>query len=521
MNARIFRACHQLATLMTVGALALGCSADKKAAAAADAATAADTAVADTGTTADTATSGDTAAKPDTATGDTGPADTAPMDTATGDTAAAAPTCEAYCKAVTANCKDANAQYKDEAECLGYCKTQGKLPVGTADDKSGNTIGCRSYHAGAAAGDPATHCSHAGKTGGNVCGTWCDNYCHLVDKSCLMTKNDMDTDAAGCAAKCATLKSDGKPNDAAGDTVQCRIYHLGVAGTDEANSKIHCPHGKVAPAAGTPCAPAGPTCEAYCKAVTANCKDANAQYKDEAECNTYCKTQGKLPAGTSDDKSGNTIGCRTYHAGAAAGDPATHCSHAGKTGANVCGTWCDNYCQLATSNCTATLAIFADKAECATKCATAAATGKPGDAAGDTLQCRIYHLGVAGTDEANAKIHCPHGKIPAPDGTPCAAAATTGKTVKVAAPGDKFEFAPAATMISVGDSVEFTLASIHNVVEVSKADYDAGKVNAMAGGPIGTIDFGKVKTIKFDKAGTFYFFCSPHAPSMKGIVTVM
>ena len=47
-------------------------------------------------------------------------------------------------------------------------------------DTTGNTIGCRLYHAGAAAADPVLHCPHAGPTGGNVCGSWCDNYCQLM-----------------------------------------------------------------------------------------------------------------------------------------------------------------------------------------------------------------------------------------------------------------------------------------------------------------------------------------------------
>jgi hypothetical protein len=35
---------------------------------------------------------------------------------------------------------------------------------------------------------------------------------------------------------------------------------------------------------------------------------------------------------------GNTLECRIYHAGVAAGDAAFHCPHAGPTGAEVCGT---------------------------------------------------------------------------------------------------------------------------------------------------------------------------------------
>ncbi|MBM4342507.1 MAG: hypothetical protein FJ100_03925 [Deltaproteobacteria bacterium] len=450
---------------------------------------------------------------------DTGVADTG-LDTGVDaglDVVAAAPSCQAYCKVVVAHCTGDNAQYKDEAECNNYCKGLGKLPAGTADDKAGNTIGCRTYHAGAAKDDPKTHCSHAGKSGGNACGTWCDNYCHLVDKSCLAAKQDMDVDTSTCLTKCKELKDGGKPNDAGGDSVQCRIYHLGVAGTDEANAKIHCPHGKVAPAVGTPCAaaaPTAPTCENYCKVVAMHCTGENAQYKDEAECVTYCKTQGKLPVGTADDKTVNSVGCRTYHAGAAKDDPKTHCSHAGKSGDNVCGTWAENYCHLAVANCTADNKIFADNAACLAAAATAKKDGKANDAAGDTLQCRIYHLGVAGTDAPSAKTHCPHGGIPGKAGDPCGPAVTAPVTKEVKTTGAN-TFDPAETSIAVGDSVKFTTGSNHNAIEVDEAAYTAGLPTKKAGAII-DVGFGATATVKFDKAGTYYFVLSARIDGHEG-----
>ncbi len=488
----------------------------------------------DTGTAGETKPGGDAATAGDSATGgdstitDATVADTAVTDgvatdvpvaiDVAADAAAAAPTCEAYCKVVTTHCSGANAQYKDEAECNNYCKTLGKLPVGTADDKAGNTIGCRTYHAGAAKDDAALHCSHAGKSGGNACGTWCDNYCHLADKSCLAAKQELDVDTGSCLTKCKALKDGGKANDAAGDTVQCRIYHLGVAGTDEANAKIHCPHGKIAPAAGTPCGAAAPSCESYCKTVTSHCTGANAQYKDEAECVSYCKVQGKLPVGTADDKAGNTIGCRTYHAGAAMGDQALHCPHAGKSGGNACGTWVDNYCHLALANCTGDDKLYADLAACTAAAATAKSDGKPNDASGATLQCSIYHLGVAGTDPAAAKDHCPHGKLPGPAGTPCATApVAVTKEVKTTGANT---FDPAETTINMGDSVKFTTGSNHNAVEVDEAAYNAGLPTKKTGAII-DVGFGATGTVKFDKAGTYYFVCTPHAAmGMKGKIIV-
>jgi hypothetical protein len=77
--------------------------------------------------------------------------------------------CAGYCAQITANCTGANAQYDDTAECMTYC-TATAWPAGTAGAMSGNTLACRIYHGGAAAGDPVTHCPHSGPSGGSVCG---------------------------------------------------------------------------------------------------------------------------------------------------------------------------------------------------------------------------------------------------------------------------------------------------------------------------------------------------------------
>src|SRR2546429_8908667 len=95
-----------------------------------------------------------------------------------------------------------------------------------------------------------------------------------------------------------------------------------------------------------------PSCAGYCAKIAMNCTSSsdggggNAQYTSTAACNTYCTTSAAWLPGTTGATSGNTVGCRLYHAGAAAAEPALHCPHAGPTGGNTCGTWCENYCQL-------------------------------------------------------------------------------------------------------------------------------------------------------------------------------
>lgn len=163
-----------------------------------------------------------------------------------------------------------------------------------------------------------------------------------------------------------------------------------------------CGVGDAPPAAGTP------TCADYCGDVMAACGGGDAQYASEAECLAYCDDTGAFGVGSTDDADTNTIGCRIFHAGAAA-DDATHCIHAGPTGGGVCGTWCDNYCDMALRHCTGEGALYADRAACEAACAAFSTDGAQGDAGGDTVQCRLFHLGAAAGDAT----HCAHA---APDG---------------------------------------------------------------------------------------------------------
>jgi hypothetical protein len=58
--------------------------------------------------------------------------------------------------------------YNDMADCEAQCS---EWYQGTEGQTAGDTVGCREYHAGAAIGDPMTHCPHAGPGGGGVCVT--------------------------------------------------------------------------------------------------------------------------------------------------------------------------------------------------------------------------------------------------------------------------------------------------------------------------------------------------------------
>ncbi len=160
------------------------------------------------------------------------------MDTDVVDTDVAA-TCADWCTAVTTACTDANDQFPAD-NCLALCAASG-IPAGTAGETSGNSIGCRAYHAGVAGAGDATaktdHCPHAGLFGGGVCGMEIPNFCDMNAHVCTTTAYASIND---CEIAAATFPTSGSPGDASGDTLQCRQYHLGVAATVSAVD--HCGH---------------------------------------------------------------------------------------------------------------------------------------------------------------------------------------------------------------------------------------------------------------------------------------
>lgn len=98
-------------------------------------------------------------------------ADVPVADVPTSDAPATGNDCTTYCTEVTMNCTGDLAQYNNMAECMSYC-TAAMWPAGTPGAMAGNTLACRIYHGGAPAmASAATHCIHAGPTGGAVCGT--------------------------------------------------------------------------------------------------------------------------------------------------------------------------------------------------------------------------------------------------------------------------------------------------------------------------------------------------------------
>jgi len=153
------------------------------------------------------------------------------------------PDCQTYCDNITANCtggdtlSTSNQQYSTKANCLEVCKA---FPVGTAADKAGNTLGCRSYHATLAAGstNAATHCPHAGPSGDGVCGDVCVSYCQIAEMFCTGSSK-IYTNNADCLATCNATPVGARFNISiqASNERACLVYHAQESPLDPAS---HC-----------------------------------------------------------------------------------------------------------------------------------------------------------------------------------------------------------------------------------------------------------------------------------------
>ena len=87
----------------------------------------------------------------------------------------------------------------------------------------------------------------------------------------------------------------------------------------------------------------------------------------------------------------------------------------------------------------------------------------------------------------------------------------------VTTPG--FNFSPSTLNIALGDTVEFSIGTAHNVLEVSQATWNANGNTPLPGGF--SLPFGG-GTLMLQNSGTYYYVCEPHAGGgMKGTITVV
>ena len=196
--------------------------------------------------------------------------------------------------------------------------------------------------------------------------------------------------------------------------------------------------------------PQGPACADYC-ALHAHCTRDNALYASESDCLMQCGAWARWPAGLEGD-SENTIACRLAQLEAIAegGSPDEHCSAAGPTGGDVCGSWCDNYCALALANCTGTHTLYSGEVDCQIACSNIPEDGEHYAVEGDSVQCRIRQLMLAGSDRGGPAPgqYCPAASLSG--APPCGRASGIGCGEAVLV--DELPFVAEADNTDVGSS---------------------------------------------------------------------
>jgi hypothetical protein len=156
------------------------------------------------------------------------------------------PNCTTYCSVIMQNCTGNNAEYLSAAICASMCPAFETST--TIADTANDTLGCRMYFANQAAQTPATSCRFAGPLGGGHCGgNPCSSFCDLDMGYCTGDKPvPYEGGIPGCQSGCATypyLTVDaGDTTSDNGNTLNCRLWHLETAYTNDDFGKFHCPH---------------------------------------------------------------------------------------------------------------------------------------------------------------------------------------------------------------------------------------------------------------------------------------
>jgi len=337
--------------------------------------------------------------------------------------------CNNLCLNITRDCTGANQQFPTDSSvseqvlCQTFCDA---LNTTNSTAYTDDTYDCHYYHAGVAGTSQANaniHCVHAGPLGGATCGTLAEAYCDFVLQTCTGA-NAQYVDVAPLGIKTICTNAASGFNVSAGGAIplqwvgdgtqtstaiECHQYHGLVSAQSSALAAIHCPH---AGAFGD--GVCGSPVENFCNFVDNACGNYSS-YASHAACVALAsafppQTSFSLGAETS----GNTLGCRAYHAVVAKSVPNPHCYHTAPNGGDgTCGTTCDGYCSLIQYGCTGPNQQHASLAACQTACAGYTDTHfyninnilTPAPSA-DTLDCRYYHATAAIL--LNATYHCPH-----------------------------------------------------------------------------------------------------------------
>jgi hypothetical protein len=160
--------------------------------------------------------------------------------------------CASYCATIMRNCTGANAEYLSPDICLSMCPA---LELNTTiGDTMDDTLGCRLFHARAAALTPNVSCRFAGPLGGGHCGDDpCLSFCTLDVGYCVSPRPvPYEGGIPECRADCTTYPyvtvGAGDTTTEDTNTLNCRLWHLETAFTDPQSGLFHCAHTDLASA---------------------------------------------------------------------------------------------------------------------------------------------------------------------------------------------------------------------------------------------------------------------------------
>lgn len=162
--------------------------------------------------------------------------------------------CGKYCTSVMQSCTGMNQEYIDQGTCEAMCQN---FEPGTVGDTTQDSLTCRTHYATLAAADPGTNCRSAGPLGGSCGNAPCTAFCELDIDFCGSSSPPPYPGATGatdCVTDCQSdypyLLDAGDISLSAGNTLNCRIYHLESAfePSNPSAKSYHCPHTALASA---------------------------------------------------------------------------------------------------------------------------------------------------------------------------------------------------------------------------------------------------------------------------------
>jgi hypothetical protein len=348
-----------------------------------------------------------------------------------------------------------------------------KFKPGLKNAQSGNSLDSRNYHVNVAGSSAANqfHCQHSGVNGKQFCtdsnlavnqALGCDSFCEQNMAICNGTNTQFAT-IGECVRFCTALPAATEaPYPTAGDSLQCRFYHLQVAAQSASDAATHCPHTGFFGGDGV----CGTAAEAMCDIEIAACNKTGdyynslAQYSSKTQCVAASTAFPRDLTGTvaSPVISGNSLECRHYHSQVSlqsSSQATAHCYHTGALGgAGVCGTACAGFCSTVMQGCNATVGgmQFTSEAACLTNCATwpvGTLTMPAAVVSGNSLACRAYHAGVALSGDASTKnTHCPHAAAFSGSQTCGTYCESYCNTIQAACTGNLTQFASTASCLS-------------------------------------------------------------------------